>query len=89
MDFADLWLNPALVFGLLLSAGYAALFHLWTGKSLRNLVVYLFAAVLGFGAGQWAGQLLQLDLLRIGQLYLIETGLGALLALLLVRTLNL
>jgi hypothetical protein len=89
MDFADLWLNPALIFGLLLSAAYAALFHLWTGKNLRNLVVYLLAAMLGFGAGQWAGQMMQLDLLRIGQLYLLETGLGALLALLLVRTLNL
>ncbi len=81
-------LNPTLLLGLLLSAGYAALFHLWTGRTLRDLSMYLVASLLGFGLGQWAGQSIGWSLVRIGQLNLIETAVGALLALILVRTLN-
>lgn len=82
-------LNPTLLLGLLLSAGYAALFHLWTGRTMRDLSIYLIASMLGFALGQWAGQSIGWSLIRIGQLYVIETAAGALLALILVRTLNL
>lgn len=81
-------LNPTLLLGLLLSAGYAALFHLWTGRTLRGLILYLIASGLGFGIGQWAGQATGFDFLQIGQLHLLETAVGAFLALLIVRTLN-
>jgi hypothetical protein len=82
-------LNPTLLFSLLLSAGYAAIFHLWTGRTLRDLSIYLFASLIGFGLGQWVGQSMGLVFFRIGQLYVLETALGAFLVLFLVRTLNL
>jgi hypothetical protein len=82
-------LNPTLLLGLLLSIGYAALFHLWTGRTVRDLTLYLIASLLGFGLGQWAGQSTGLDLFRIGQLHILETTVGAFLALFIVRTLNL
>lgn len=82
-------LNPLFLVSVLLSIGYAALFHLWSGRNLRDLVVYLIAAVVGFALGQWAGRSLQADLLRIGQLYFLEATLGALLALFFVRSINL
>jgi uncharacterized membrane protein YeaQ/YmgE (transglycosylase-associated protein family) len=81
-------LNPSLLLGLLLSIGYAALFHLWTGRTLRDLSLYLLASLVGFGLGQWAGQSAGLSLFRIGQLYILETAVGAFLLLFIVRTLH-
>jgi hypothetical protein len=81
------FLNPTLLLGLLLSVGYAAIFHLWTGRTLRDLSIYLLASLIGFGVGQWAGQMAGLSILRIGQLFVLETTMGAFLALLIVRTL--
>lgn len=81
-------LNPTLLLGLLLGVGYAALFHLWTGRTLRDLAIYLVASLVGFSLGQWAGQSTGLTLFRIGQLHILETAVGAFLALLIVRTLN-
>ncbi len=81
-------LNPTILFALVLGVGYAALFHLWTGRTLRDLAVYLLASFVGVGLGQWIGQIGGLDFLRIGQLHILETTVGALLALILVRTLH-
>ena len=78
-------LNPSLLLGILLSLGYASLFHLWTGRGLRDLVVFILAALVGFAAGQWSGQRLELGLLHLGQLYLLEASTGAWLALFLAR----
>ncbi len=49
-------LNPTLLLGLLLITGYAAIFHLWTGRTIQDLAVYLVAACVGFGLGQWPGR---------------------------------
>lgn len=84
----NLLLNPTLLLGLLLSVAYASAFHLWTGRTLKDLLLYLVAAAIGFGIGQWVGGSLQLDLVRVGQIYLFETLVGAILALLIVRTIT-
>ena len=84
----SLLFNPTLLLATLLVTGYASLFHLWTGRSAGDLLRFLLAAAVGFALGQWVGRTLQLDILRIGQLYMLETSLAALLALILVRTLN-
>lgn len=82
-------LNPTVLLATLLVVGYASLFHLWTGRSLRELLLFLVVAAIGFALGQWAGRSLQLDILRIGQLYILETIVASFLALFLVKTLNL
>lgn len=82
-------LNPTLLLAALLAIGYATLFHLWTGRSLRDLFVYLIAAAVGVVIGQWIGGTLGLNLLQIGQLHTIEVTVGAFLALLIVRTFEL
>ncbi len=82
-------LNPTLLLAALLAIGYATLFHLWTGRSLRDLFVYLIVAAVGVVIGQWIGGTLGLNLLRIGQLHTIEVTVGAFLALLIVRTFEL
>ena len=82
-------LNPTLLLAVLLAIGYASLFHLWTGRSLRDLFVYLAAAGVGVIVGQWIGGTLELDVLRIGQLHTLEVTVGAFLSLLIVRTFEL
>lgn len=72
---------PSLLLSLLLSIAYASLFHLWRGRSLRDYVVFLFAALAGFGAGQLLGALIRLPMLQIGEIHLIEATVGALLGL--------
>jgi hypothetical protein len=71
----------------LLVTGYASIFHLWTGRSLRELPQFLIAAGVGFALGHWVSQTLQWDTLRVGQLNLLEATAASVLALFLVRIL--
>ena len=68
---------PAILFGVLISTLYGALFHLWRGGSVGRLIFYLFLAWAGF----WSGQLLAIRLgwtfLSVGSLHL---GLATLLS---------
>jgi hypothetical protein len=73
---------PALVLGVLLVVGYAALLHLWGGRSLQELFLYLASAAIGFAVGQLVGMLLQMPLPRIGQIHVVEASIFAWLALL-------
>ena len=87
-----LLLNPTVLLATLLVAGYVSIFHLWTGRSTRDLLVFLIAAGVGFALGQWIGRSLQWDILwdmRIGQLYILEATIVSVLALFLVKILNL
>ena len=59
---------PALVLGFLLSTLYGAVFHLWKGGGAGRLMLDLVLAWAGFSAGQYAGDLLGLDVGRIGPL---------------------
>jgi hypothetical protein len=79
---------PALLLGLLLSVAYATLLHLWKGRSLRDLLLYLLASAGGFAIGQVLGVLLQMPIFRIGQLHVVEASLLAWLALVGVRELT-
>lgn len=77
--------NPTNLLATLLVAGYASIFHLWTGRSIRDLPLYLLAAAVGFGLGQWVGQALQWDVLKVGQICTLEATLASALALIVVR----
>ena len=82
-------LNPSLLLAILLAIGYASLFHLWTGRTLRDLVVYLIAAGVGMVVGQWICAQLAINVLQIGQLHTLEATVAAFLSLLIVRTFDL
>lgn len=71
------WLQPGLLLGLLLSVGYAALFHLWSGRSLGHLVVYVAASMAGFAVGQAVGVFTDIPFLQIGQIHTVEATIGA------------
>jgi hypothetical protein len=81
-------LPPALLLGLILSAAYAALLHVWKGRGLRDLLLYQVASGGGFAVGQLLGVLLQIPLPRIGQLHVVEASLFAWLALIGLRELT-
>ena len=55
------WIPPALLLSALLCIAYASLLHLWGGRSLRDLLVYIAAAVGGFAVGQLLGRELGLS----------------------------
>ncbi len=81
-------LPPALLLGILLSAAYAALLHLWKGHGLRDLLLYQVASAGGFAVGQLLGALLEIPLPRIGQVHVVEASLFAWLALIGLRELT-
>jgi hypothetical protein len=79
---------PALLLGLLLSVAYASILHLWKGRSLRDLLLYLVASALGFAVGHLLGLLLQMPMPRIGEVHVIEASVFAWVALVGVRELT-
>lgn len=68
------WLSPppALAIILLLSLIYGTLFHLWRGQTWQDLALSIFAAVIGLAVGLLVGPFLGFDLLKMGQVYLLE-----------------
>ena len=79
---------PALILSLVLATVYAAAFHLWQGHSLRDLLFYWLAAVVGFASGQLAGYLSDFVPWTIGQVHIIEATLVAFLFLFIARWLR-
>jgi len=80
--------EPTLVFSLLLASIYAAAYHLWKGRRLRDLPLYWLAAVLGFAAGHLAGVMLSLVPWTIGQIHILEATAGAFLFLTVIHLLR-
>jgi len=78
-------LSPALLLGFILSTIYAALFHLWGGRTVRDLLLYWVAALVGFAIGHAVGVFTQIPLLEIGQLHVLEGSIGAFIGLAVAR----
>lgn len=72
---------PAFTFAVLLATLYGALTHLMIGGNFRTLSVLVLAAWLGFSLGHGAGEVLQINAIRIGEVNVFSGTLGALIAL--------
>jgi hypothetical protein len=70
-------MSPALFLSALIAGIYGALFHLWRGRTLRELPLYLIASAIGFALGQLVGNLIGLDLFTIGPIHIVEASLGS------------
>ncbi len=68
---------PRLLLSFLMAGMYGALFHVWRGRSFRELPLYLIAALLGFVLGDLAGDAIGLDIFMIGPTHIIEASLGS------------
>ena len=67
----------ALVLGFLLATIYGAVFHLVFGGTVKRLILFLAAAWLGFFIGQFAGDFLNFEILKLGKIHLLSATLGA------------
>lgn len=70
-------MSPSLLLSSLIAGIYAALFHLWRGRTFRELPLYLVAAIAGFALGDLVGDAIGLDIFMIGPLHIIEASLGS------------
>ena len=68
---------PFLLLSSLLAGIYGALFHLWRGRTFRELPLYLAVALIGFALGELAGKAIGLDLFMIGPLHIVEASLAS------------
>ncbi len=66
---------PYLLLAVLLGAVYGVLFHLWRGRTFRDLATFLGIGVVGFALGQGVGILLGFDQWLIGPLHVVEASL--------------
>ena len=80
---------PYLLLLLLLGATYGVLFHLWRGKLLRDLIIYVLTGISGVSLGHALGDLLGFTSLMIGPLHLIEATLVGWLSLFVIHWLRL
>ena len=67
--------SPALVLSIMVASAYGALFHVWKGKTVKDLLIYLAAGLIGFGLGQLVGNTLDLRIFMIGQIHVVEASL--------------
>ncbi|NPV76909.1 MAG: hypothetical protein HPY59_11115 [Anaerolineae bacterium] len=64
-------------FGLVVATLIGALFHLWKGGGLKDLLLYLILSWIGFWVGQAWGANLGWKFGKYGQLYLLFATVGS------------
>lgn len=74
-------LPPSLLLSTVLAVLLGTLWFVWRGRTPRDWVIDVLAALLGFGLGQLVGWLLGLGVPVIGEVRVVEGSLFALLAL--------
>ena len=74
-------LPPSLLLSTVLAVLLGTLWFVWRGRTLRDWIIDVLAALLGFGLGQLVGSLLGLGVPVIGEVRVVEGSLFALLAL--------
>lgn len=72
-----------IVLGFLLATIYGAAFHLFVGGPPRRIILYVIASWVGFTIGHIVGDLLGIDLLKLGAVHLLSASVGAWIALIL------
>ena len=75
------------ILGLTIASACAFLFHILRGGSLKRLTIYLVSAWIGFFSGHLLGELINLQLLRLGSINLFPALLGTVLSLFLTAIL--
>jgi hypothetical protein len=73
---------PALIFGVLLAALVAAVYHFWKGTDLKRLVLYGVFSEAGFWAGQGIAAALHWEGASVGPLHVLLGTLGSVIFLL-------
>jgi hypothetical protein len=82
------FLPPSLILSTLLAVLLGTLWFVWRGRTLRDWIIDVLAALLGFGLGQLVGWLLGLGLPTVGEVRVVEGSMFAVLALWLTQRLR-
>lgn len=75
----------ALVLAFLLATAYGTGFHVILGGPARRILLYVLAAWIGFILGHVMGDLLNINLFKLGALHLFSASLGSWIALIASR----
>ena len=70
---------PILIFGIVLSTLYGALFHFWKGGSIKRLLLMIGLAWMGFWFGHFIGKIANISFGLVGTLNAGMASLGSLL----------
>jgi hypothetical protein len=65
-------MSPYFLLSVLIGSAYGAVFHTWQGKTVKDILYYGVAGILGFGLGQLGASLLGWQLFTIGPLHVFE-----------------
>lgn len=82
-------MSPEPVLMVLFGVSYGALFHLYYGRKLRQLLTFLLASIVGFALGQLVGERVGLGIFTMGRLHPVEGSLGSGILLFIARWLKL
>jgi uncharacterized membrane protein YeaQ/YmgE (transglycosylase-associated protein family) len=80
--------GPTLTFAFIIATLFGAVFHIIVGGDAKRLALFLLSGWIGFGLGQFAGILFEIDFFPIGELLIIPAALGAVVALLVAHILT-
>jgi len=81
-------MSPYFLLSILLGGAYGTAFHIWQGKSVKDVAYYIGAGVIGFGLGQAIANFFAWKLFLIGPIHLLEASLVSWLALFVARWLR-
>jgi hypothetical protein len=79
---------PYVLLSILLGATYGVIFHLWRGKTIRDLLIYILMGIIGFALGQGMANLIGFSVLLIGPLHIVEATLVSWVSLFLIQWLK-
>jgi hypothetical protein len=80
--------TPLLALSLVIATLYAAVFHLLRGQTMRDLVLYWGASLVGFAVGHLIAAALSLPDPLIGELHVAPASLASLLSMALAQRLK-
>jgi hypothetical protein len=81
--------SPVVILSLVIATLYGAIFHLLWGKSLRQLLIYWAAALLGFAVGQVLASALSWRDIPIGEIHFLAASAASWLCMTFARRLKL
>lgn len=82
-------ISPYILLSILIGGSFGAAFHIWQGKSVKDIVYYLVAGIVGFVVGHAIASFLGWSIFMIGPLHVAEASIVCWVILFLARWLRL
>ena len=79
---------PALIYGSLIAILLGSAFHLWKGGNLGRIILYALFSLIGFWAGHFVGNWLDISFWEAGPIRMGSAVVGSIVVLLMVHWLS-